>query len=102
MLKLDIPSFTNIPAVTDDLVDELGVIKQAIDELEATARKLKAELIKRGVGTYEGSKFFAEVQHYDRATISSVLVRKLSNDAFIEQVTEVKPVDAVVVKPLEK
>ena len=88
MLKLDIPSFTNIPAVTD--------------ELEATARKLKAELIKRGVGTYEGSKFFAEVQHYDRATISSVLVRKLSNDAFIEQVTEVKPVDAVVVKPLEK
>ena len=101
MLKLDVPSFTNIPAVTDDLVDELGVIKQAIDELEATARKLKAELIKRGVGTYEGSKFFAEVQHYDRATISPVLVRKLSNDAFIEQVTEVKAIDAVVVKPLE-
>lgn len=101
MLKLNIPSFTETPAVTDDLVDELGAIKQAIDELESTARKLKAELIKRGVGTYEGTKYFAEVQHYDRATISPVLVRKLSNDAFIEQVTEVKSIDAVVVKPLE-
>ena len=101
MIKLNIPSFTEMPAVTDELVDELGAIKQAIDELESTARKLKAELIKRGVGTYEGTKYFAEVQHYDRATISPVLVRKLSNDAFIEQVTEVKAIDAVVVKPLE-
>lgn len=100
MQKINIPSFTDIPAFTDDLVDELGTIKQAIDELEASARKLKAELIRRGVGTYEGSKFFAEVQHYDRATISPVLVRKLSNDEFVKQVTEVKAVDAVVVKPL--
>lgn len=101
MLKLEIPSFTGVPAFTDDLVDELGAIKQAMDELEATARKLKAELIRRGVGTYEGSKFFAEVQHYDRATISPTLVRKLSNDEFVKQVTEVKAIDAVVVKPLE-
>lgn len=101
MLKINIPSFTDVPAFTDDLVDELGAVKQAIDQLEATARKLKAELIKRGVGTYEGSKFFAEVQHYDRATISPVLVRKLSNDEFVKQVTEVKAIDAVVVKPLE-
>lgn len=101
MLKLDIPSFTGVPAFTNDLVDELGTIKQTIDELESTARKLKAELIKRGVGTYSGSKYFAEVQHYDRATISPILVRKLSDEAFVQQVTEVKPVDAVVVKPIE-
>jgi hypothetical protein len=100
MQKIIIPSFTEVPAFTDDLVDHLGSIKTAIDELEASARKLKAELIKRGVGTYEGTKYFAEVQHYDRATISPVLVRKLSNEEFVKQVTEVKPVDAVVVKPL--
>ena len=97
----EIASFTLVPARTDDIVDQLGALKQHIDELEATARRLKTELIKRGVGTYEGSKFFAEVQHYDRATINPTLVRKLSNDEFVKQVTEVKPIDAVVVKPLE-
>lgn len=97
---MNIPSFNEVPAFSSDIVDQLGTIKQAIDELEATARKFKTELIKRGVGTYEGSRFFAEVQHYDRATISPVLVRKLSNDEFVKQVTEVKAVDAVVVKPL--
>lgn len=102
MLKINVPTFTELPAITDDLVDELGTIKQAIDELESTARKLKAELIRRGVGTYEGQKYFAEVQHYDRATISPALVRKLSNDEFVKQVTEVKPVDAVVVKPINE
>lgn len=101
MLKINIPTFTELPAITDELVDELGTIKQAIDELEASARKLKAELIRRGVGTYEGSKFYAEVQHYDRATISPVLVRKMVAPEIVTLVTEVKPVDAVVVKPLE-
>jgi len=98
---LNIPSFTEIPAVTIDIVDELGVIKSRIDELEAIARKYKAELIRRGVGTYSGEHFYAEVQHYDRATISPVLVRKLSDEEFVKQVTEVKSVDAVVVKPIE-
>lgn len=101
MNTINIPAFNEVPAFTVDLVDQLGVLKQTIDELESTARKLKAELIRRGVGTYEGAKFFAEVQHYDRATINPALVRKLSNDEFVKQVTEVKPIDAVVVKPLE-
>jgi len=100
MNTINVPSFNAVPAFTADLVDQLGTIKQAIDELEATARKFKAELINRGVGTYEGAQFFAEVQHYDRATISPTLVRKFSNDDFVAQVTEVKAVDAVVVKKL--
>jgi len=54
MNTINVPSFNEVPAFTDDLVDQLGTIKQAIDELEATARKFKTELIKRGVGTYEG------------------------------------------------
>jgi hypothetical protein len=97
---ITIPTFTKINMYPDELVDELGVIKQQIDELEAVARKLKSELIKRGVGTYEGAKFFAEVQHYNRDTISPVLVRKFSDEEFIQRVTEHKEVDAVVVKPL--
>jgi len=101
MKNITIPAFNEVPAFTSNIVDHLGVIKQQIDELEATARKLKAELIKRGVGTYEGAKFFAEVQHYNRDTISPMLVRKFSNEDFIQRVTEHKAIDAVVVKPLE-
>ena len=85
----------------DNIIDELGRIDRIIKENEAIARKLKAELIARGVGKYEGQEFFAEVQHYDRATISPILVKEFGTSDFIAQVTQVKPVDAVVVKPLE-
>jgi hypothetical protein len=84
-----------------NIIDELGAVNQAIAELETTARKLKAEIIARGVGKYDGTMFFAEVQQYDRATISPVLVRKLSNEEFVASVTEVKQINAVVVKQLE-
>jgi hypothetical protein len=84
-----------------NIIDELGAVNQAIAELEATARKLKAEIIARGVGKYDGTMFIAEVQQYDRATISPTLVRKLSNEDFVASVTEVKQINAVVVKQLE-
>lgn len=84
-----------------NIIDELGAVNQAIAELESTARKLKAELIARGVGKYDGQRYFAEVQSYDRATISPVLVRKLSNEDFVASVTEIKQINAVVVKSIE-
>lgn len=83
------------------IVDELGAINQAIAELESTARKLKAKLIERGVGGYQGSQFIAEVQEYDRENISAPLVRQLADADFVAQVTTVQHIKAVVVKPLE-
>jgi hypothetical protein len=59
---------------------------------------MKQELIARGVGKYEGMDFFAEVQHYDRATIDPKLVRELADEDFVSSVTTIKAVDAVVVK----
>jgi PHP family Zn ribbon phosphoesterase len=85
----------------DVVVDELGAIDQQIKALESTARKLKAELIAKGVGKYSGAKFCAEVQHYDRATINPILVRKLADDEFVRNVTQIKPIDAVVVKLID-
>jgi hypothetical protein len=81
-------------------IDTLGVIDKQIKELEATARKLKAELIARGVGTYEGNLFSAQVQHYDKAVISSTLVREMADEDFVSSVTEIKTIDAVVVRAL--
>lgn len=81
-------------------VDELGRLDKQIKELEAQARKIKQALIAQGAGKYEGTQYFAEVQHYDRATINPILVREFGTKEFVEQVTQVKPVDAVVVKPL--
>jgi hypothetical protein len=84
-----------------NMIDELGIIDRQIKDLEATARKLKAELIARGVGKYEGERFFAEVQHYDRATINPILVREFCDEELVRNVTQIKAIDAVVVKPLE-
>lgn len=81
-------------------VDQLGVLDKQIKELEAQARKIKQALIAQGVGKYEGVQYFAEVQHYDRATINPILVREYCDEELVRQVTQVKPIDAVVVKPL--
>lgn len=86
---------------TLDIVDELGAVNQAIAELESTARKLKAKLIERGVGDYQGAQFVAEVQEYDRENISAPLVRQFADADFVAQVTTVQHIKAVVVKPLE-
>lgn len=83
------------------IVDELGAVNQAIAQLEETARKLKAELLARGVGQYEGTQYFADVQEYDRENISAPLVRKFADADFVASVTTVQHIKAVVVKPLE-
>jgi hypothetical protein len=84
--------------ITDNMIDELGTLDAQIKELEAKARKIKQVLIAQGVGKYTGMDFFAEVQRYDRATINPILVREFGTTDFVAQVTQVKPVDAVVVK----
>lgn len=82
-------------------IDQLGMINQQIAELESTARKLKQALIARGVGKYAGTDFVAEVQHYDRATINPILVKEFADEDFVAKVTQVKPVDAVVVRRVQ-
>ena len=89
--------------MNDDLVktiDTLGMIDKQIKDLEASARKLKDALIAKGVGKYDGNLFQVNVQQFDRAAISPTLVRELGDDDFVSSVTEVKTVNAVVVKPL--
>jgi len=81
-------------------IDSLGVIDKQIKDLEATARKLKDALIARGAGKYDGNLFQVNVQQFDRASINPNLVRELADEAFVSSVTEVKTVNAVVVKPL--
>jgi hypothetical protein len=81
-------------------VDQLGALDKQIKDLEAQARKIKQALIAQGVGKYEGTQYFAEVQHYDRSTINPILVRELCDEELVKQVTQTKAIDAVVVKPL--
>lgn len=84
--------------ITDNMIDDLGIIDAQIKELEQKARKIKQVLIAQGVGKYTGMDFFAEVQKYDRATINPILVREFGTTDFVAQVTQLKTVDAVVVK----
>ena len=84
-----------------NIIDQYGIINQQINELEIIKAKLKAELVARGVGSYNGESFFAEVQEYDRENISAPLVRKFGDADFVAQVTQIQHIKAVVVKPLE-
>ena len=86
----------------NNIIDQYGIINQQINELEIIKSKLKAELIARGVGEYQGESFFAEVQEYDRENISAPLVRKLSDEAFVRAVTTIQHIKAVIVKPLQE
>jgi hypothetical protein len=64
----------------NNIIDQYGAVDAQIKELELIKSKLKAELIARGVGNYQGEQFIAEVQEYDRENISAPLVRKFSNE----------------------
>jgi len=81
-------------------IDELGTVDRQIKDLEAIKAKLKARILSRGIGLYTGSQFVAEVQEYDRANISPVLVKEFATREFVQQVTQVQHIKAVVVKPL--
>jgi hypothetical protein len=85
----------------NNIIDQYGAVSQQIQALEEIKSKLKAELLARGVGSYQGEQFTAEVQEYDRENISAPLVRKLSNEDFVKSVTTIQHIKAVVVKPLE-
>jgi hypothetical protein len=84
--------------IKDNMIDDLGIINQQIKDLETSARRIKNELIARGVGKYAGMDFVAEVQHYPRETINPILVREFGDTELIKQVTQVSMVDAVVVR----
>jgi len=85
----------------ENIIDQYGVISQRIAELEETKSKLKAEILARGVGVYDGQAFFAEVAEYDRENISAPLVRKLGGLDFVKQVTTTQHITSVTVKLLE-
>jgi hypothetical protein len=84
-----------------EIVDELGKVNLAIKELEATARKLKAELIARGVGVYDGERFCANVTEFDQARIVPDLVRKFADEDFVSMVTVVDHKTMVTVNPVK-
>ena len=84
-----------------NIIDQYGAVDAQIKELEEIKAKLKAELVARGIGTYDGEQFTAEVQEYDRENISAPLVRKLADKDFVKSVTTINHVKAVIVKPLE-
>lgn len=86
----------------NNIIDQYGAVSQQIQALEEIKSKLKAELLARGVGNYQGEQFTAEVQEYDRENISAPLVRKLSDEDFVKSVTTVQHIKAVVIKPIEQ
>jgi hypothetical protein len=101
MLQITLDQINSYFQPAMEIVDELGAVDQQIKALEATKAKLKAKLLERGTGFHKGTQYVAEVQEYDRASISAVLVKEYGTSDFVAQVTQMQHVKAVVVKPLE-
>ena len=101
MLQITLDQINSYFQPAMEIVDELGAVDQQIKALEATKAKLKAKLLERGTGFHKGTQYVAEVQEYDRAAISAVLVKEYGTSDFVAQVTQMQHVKAVVVKPLE-
>lgn len=101
MLQITLDQINSYFQPEAEIVDELGAVDQQIKALEATKAKLKAKLLARGIGFHKGNQYIAEVQEYDRANISAILVKEYGTKDFVQQVTQMQHVKAVVVKPLE-
>lgn len=101
MLQVTLDQINDYFQPEAEIVDELGAVDQQIKQLEATKSKLKAKLLERGTGFHKGTQYIAEVQEYDRANISAILVKEYGTTEFVQQVTQMQHIKAVVVKPLE-
>jgi D-serine deaminase-like pyridoxal phosphate-dependent protein len=66
-----------------DTIDRLGFIKAQIAELLREEKELKATLIARGPGAYEGSLYRATVSESERETLDMDAVRAKLSPQFI-------------------
>jgi len=101
MLQVTLDQINDYFQPEAEIVDELGTVYQRIKELKVTEAKLKAKLLERGTGFHKGTQYIAEVQEYDRPNISAILVKEYGTTEFVQQVTQMQHIKAVVVKPLE-
>jgi hypothetical protein len=79
------------------LIDELGVLKAKIAELEAIETLLKDQLIAAGPGAYEGDFYRATVSESERNTLDMKAVRAKLSSQFITANTKTTPVTTVKV-----
>lgn len=75
-----------IPGLGD--VDQLGLLKAQIADLTKQADTLKASLIARGVGGYDGALFRATVAEVSRDFIDADLARKVLDKKTLAKITK--------------
>lgn len=79
----------------NSLVDELGIVKARIAELEARENELKAAIVAKGVGPHEGQLFRATVSKYFRETLDLEAVREKLSPQFLRAHTTTKEITKV-------
>ena len=80
-------------------IDRLGFIKAQIAELLREEKALKATLIERGPGSYEGELYLAIVSKSARETLDMDALRRKLSAQFIRAHTNIIPVNMVRVLP---
>jgi hypothetical protein len=74
------------------IIDDLGILKAQIAELELQEKALKAALADLPAGAYEGDVFRLSVSESERETLDMAAVREHLSRQFIAAHTRVTPV----------
>lgn len=77
------------------IIDELGVLKAQIANLEAQEKALKDQLIELGAGCYEGQVFKVTVSVAERSNLDMKAVRAKLSPQFITAHTTITTVKSV-------
>ena len=80
---------------TEQIVDQLGVLKAQIADLVLDYEYIKSLLVDLGDGAYEGTSYRATVSTFDRHTLDMEAVRKHLSRQFLVAHTETKEVTKV-------
>jgi hypothetical protein len=80
-----------------DPIDLLGEINAEIAKLEIIKKRLRDQIVEKGVGSYEGELFRATVSVYDRETLDQKAVRAKLSRQFIKANTKTTEVTKVEV-----
>jgi hypothetical protein len=74
------------------IIDDLGILKAQIAELEIQEKALKAALADLPAGSYEGDVFRLSISTTERETLDMKAVREHLSRQFIQAHTNVTPV----------
>lgn len=78
-----------------DLVDELGLLKAQISELQGREKAIKERLISSGADSYDGDAYHVAIVKSQRSSLDAEMVKAMLTSEQVEAATKVTDVVSV-------